>query len=163
MVKYVDILLATTKILKKNFPKYNIYIDENKKQITIPSFYVKLMPLKTEEVLSDKRMKLLNIYITYVNKTHYQEEQLDVMDELIESFDGINIETDTVSRYLPIMSKDIVYGDSITLKLTFKYLDDRKNIKDNPSKDYEDLMRIIKMNTYDGNKNLLDSDEIKDN
>lgn len=163
MVKYVDILLATTKILKKNFPKYNIYIDENKKQITIPSFYVKLMPLKTEEVLSDKRMKLLNIYITYVNKTHYQEEQLDVMDELIESFDGINIETDTVSRYLPIMSKDIVYGDSITLKLTFKYLDDRKNIKDNPSKDYEDLMRIIKMNTYDGNKNLLYSDEIKDN
>ena len=163
MVKYVDILLSTTKILKKNFPKYNIYIDENKKQITIPSFYVKLMPLKTEEVLSDKRMKLLNIYITYVNKTHYQEEQLDVMDELIESFDGINIETDTVSRYLPIMSKDIVYGDSITLKLTFKYLDDRKNIKDNPSKDYEDLMRIIKMNTYDGNKNLLYSDEIKDN
>lgn len=163
MVKYVDILLATTKILKKNFPKYNIYIDENKKQITIPSFYVKLMPLKTEEVLSDKRMKLLNIYITYVNKTHYQEEQLDVMDELIESFDGINIETDTVSRYLPIMSKDIVYGDSITLKLTFKYLDDRKNIKDNPSKDYEDLMRIIKMNTYDENKNLLYSDEIKDN
>lgn len=163
MVKYVDILLATTKILKKNFPKYNIYIDENQKQITIPSFYVKLMPLKTEEVLSDKRMKLLNIYITYVNKTHYQEEQLDVMDELIESFDGINIETDTVSRYLPIMSKDIVYGDSITLKLTFKYLDDRKNIKDNPSKDYEDLMRIIKMNTYDGNKNLLYSDEIKDN
>ena len=163
MVKYVDILLATTKILKKNFPKYNIYIDENQKQITIPSFYVKLMPLKTEEVLSDKRMKLLNIYITYVNKTHYQEEQLDVMDELIESFDGINIETDTVSRYLPIMSKDIVYGDSITLKLTFKYLDDRKNIKDNPSKDYEDLMRIIKMNTYDENKNLLYSDEIKDN
>ena len=163
MVKYVDILLATTKILKKNFPKYNIYIDENKKQITIPSFYVKLMPLKTEEVLSDKRMKLLNIYITYVNKTHYQEEQLDVMDELIESFDGINIETNTVSRYLPIMSKDIVYGDSITLKLTFKYLDDRKNIKDNPSKDYEDLMRIIKMNTYDGNKNLLYSNEIKDN
>lgn len=163
MVKYVDILLATTKILKKNFPKYNIYIDENKKQITIPSFYVKLMPLKTEEVLSDKRMKLLNIYITYVNKTHYQEEQLDVMDELIESFDGINIETNTVSRYLPIMSKDIVYGDSITLKLTFKYLDDRKNIKDNPSKDYEDLMRIIKMNTYDENKNLLYSDEIKDN
>lgn len=163
MVKYVDILLATTKILKKNFPKYNIYIDENQKQITIPSFYVKLMPLKTEEVLSDKRMKLLNIYITYVNKTHYQEEQLDVMDELIESFDGINIETNTVSRYLPIMSKDIVYGDSITLKLTFKYLDDRKNIKDNPSKDYEDLMRIIKMNTYDENKNLLYSDEIKDN
>lgn len=163
MVKYVDILLATTKILKKNFPKYNIYIDENQKQITIPSFYVKLMPLKTEEVLSDKRMKLLNIYITYVNKTHYQEEQLDVMDELIESFDGINIKTNTVSRYLPIMSKDIVYGDSITLKLTFKYLDDRKNIKDNPSKDYEDLMRIIKMNTYDENKNLLYSDEIKDN
>ena len=61
------------------------------------------------------------------------------------------------------MSKDIVYGDSITLKLTFKYLDDRKNIKDNPSKDYEDLMRIIKMNTYDENKNLLYSDEIKDN
>ena len=156
MVKYVDILLATTKILKKNFPKYNIYIDENKKQITIPSFYVKLMPLKTEEVLSDKRMKLLNIYITYVNKTHYQEEQLDVMDELIESFDGINIETNTVSRYLPIMSKDIVYGDSITLKLTFKFLDDKRNpFKDDNNSAYSELMRILKLNVEIEDDNIV--------
>ena len=61
MVQYVDILLATTKILKKNFPKYNIYIDENQKQIVIPSFYVKLVPLTNNESLSNKRMKLLNL------------------------------------------------------------------------------------------------------
>ena len=49
---------------------------------------------------------------------------------------------------------------NIDMVLSGKYLDDRKNIKDNPSKDYEDLMRIIKMNTYDENKNLLCSTEI---
>ena len=156
MVQYVDILLATTKILKKNFPKYNIYIDENQKQIVIPSFYVKLVPLTNNESLSNKRMKLLNLYITYVNKTSYQEEQLNVIDNLVEAFDGIPIETKTVSRYLPIMNRDIVYGDSITLKLTFKFLDDKRNpFKDDNNSAYSELMRILKLNVEIEDDNIV--------
>jgi len=50
-VNYVDILLCTAKMLKTKYPTYNIYVDENEQYITIPSFFIEVVPMKIEEKL----------------------------------------------------------------------------------------------------------------
>lgn len=162
MVRYVELLYSFSRVLKDNFPKFNILIDENKKAITTPTFYLQVVPLESSTVLSDKRLKLTDVYITYLDKIVTNEKGLLIMDDLIETFEGINIlrdKYDKEPRYLPIMKRKIIKIDNApTLKLTFHYYDDRRQpIIDNPSETYEDLMEIINMNIY-----VKDIDEIKE-
>ena len=158
MIKYTDIQVSTAKMLKNIFPQIDIYVDENKKEITKPSFYIQIVPLRNNSTISDKRFKLTDMYITYIKKGITNAKKLDILDDLIESFEGIDIldlndkNLERTIRYLPILDKTIINSDDNmpTLKLTFKYYDDRRQpITDNPSRYFEDYMRIInlKINT----------------
>ena len=170
MVKYVDVLVSTSRMLKDLFPKIKILTETNKQDITKPTFYLEVKPVRNNLVISDKRYKITDLYITYVKKDITNEEKLDIFDELIESFEGINIldltdkELKRILRYLPIMNKKFLDVEGMPcLKLTFNYYDDRREpIKDNPSKQFEDYMKIIEMN-ININDNEIHSEVKEDN
>ena len=75
---YSDILYYTAKVLKGNFPKYNIYIDKNEEELTVPSFFINVSPL-TQTYHFDGVKKLVNISISYVNKEWTQENRLNII------------------------------------------------------------------------------------
>lgn len=164
LVKYVDILLSVSKLLKKKFPDVNIEIDKNNAMFKDATFYIQVIPLTNRDVLSDKRLKLTNVFITYVKQGASPQEKLIKTDELCESFNFIPIYNSDkrIRRKIPINKREVLSKDDMpTLKLTLNYYDDRKQpISDNPNNTYDELIGIIHLNIY-SNSNLIDTIDIK--
>jgi hypothetical protein len=144
MIENVSLLYSVCKTLKDKFPSNNILIDENEEEIKVPTFSVEISPLKSNTEFS-RRKKLVNIYISFVEKKKTQESSLKMIDELIELFDE-NIYVN--SRALPIVDKDIGNtSDSINLTMTLNFYDGKAEpVKDTPDATYDALMGILKLN-----------------
>ena len=82
MINLIDIQNAITLRLKNKFPEYIIYVEENKKEIETPSFFVEVRPLLTDQFTKYKN-KLINIDIMYFSKDENKRENL-IMSELLE-------------------------------------------------------------------------------
>ena len=143
MIENVALLYSITKTLKDNFPKNNILIDDNEEEIKIPTFTVKISPLKSTNQFN-WRKKLLNIHISFVEKVKKQESSLKMIDSLTELFDE-NIYVN--SRALPIFQKDINDTDAcVNLSMTLNFYDERTNPDATPDTIYDALMGILKLN-----------------
>lgn len=145
MIENVALLYSVTKTLKDKFPKNNILIDDNEEEIKVPTFSVKISPLKfTNEF--NWRKKLLNIHISFVEKVKKQESSLKMIDDLTELFDS-NIYVNL--RALPISEKDIKdTDDSVNLSMTLNFYDERTNLDKTPDTFYDALMEILKLNIH---------------
>lgn len=144
---YSDVLYYTAKILKENFPKYNIYIDENEEEIPVPSFFIKITPL-TQTYHFDWIQKLVNINISYVNKEWNQENRLNVIDAVTEAFrDRIIVgEKKPLRRALPVFQEDFEKtDDALIFTITLNYFDGRGRV-DDLNREYDKLMEIIHLN-----------------
>lgn len=143
MIENVAILYSVTKTLKDNFPKNNILIDDNEEEIKIPTFHVKVSPLKSKNQFN-WRNKLLNIHISFIEKVKKQESSLRMMDSLAELFDE-NIYIDSIA--LPILEKDINNtDDSVNMTMTLNFFDERTKPDITPDTIYDALMEILKLN-----------------
>ena len=60
MVRYVDVLVSTSRMLKDLFPKIKILTETNKQDITKPTFYLEVKPVRNNLVISDKYISLIN-------------------------------------------------------------------------------------------------------
>lgn len=124
MIKDVDILHAVSSILNTNF-SYDIFIEDNKEEILVPTFFISVTPLTSNSYLRYNE-KLTNIIITYTNKVVFQEEALDMQNKLDELFD----------MYIQVGTRKIVLdkkkfnrtNDFLTMILTLNYLDDKSNL-----------------------------------
>lgn len=143
MIENVELLYSITKKLKDNFPKNNILIDDNEEEIKVPTFHVKVSPLKSKNQFN-WRNKLLNIHISFIEKVKKQESSLKMVDDLTELFDEsiyVNL------RALPIIQKDINdTDDSVNLMMTLNFFDERTNPDVTPDTIYDALMGILKLN-----------------
>jgi hypothetical protein len=101
MIENVSLLYSVCRTLKDNYPKNNILIDDNEAEIVVPTFHVKISPLKSKNQFN-WRNKLLNIHISFMEKVKRQENSLKILDELTELFDE-NFHVN--SRALPIIDK----------------------------------------------------------
>ncbi|NFH70084.1 hypothetical protein FDC35_13385 [Clostridium botulinum] len=121
MIGYEELLYSTAEVLKKEF-KYEVKIDENKKEIKEPTFFVSVTPL-TEDSYLRWNENLVNITIDYVEQVLKQEKMFIIQHKLKEVF----------NMYLPVGKRKIVLGKKrfssndgfITLTLTLNYLDDK--------------------------------------
>ncbi|NFO30950.1 hypothetical protein FDB41_11780 [Clostridium botulinum] len=147
MIENVELLYSVCKTLKDRFPKNNILIDDNKKEITVPTFSVKIKPLKSTNHF-DLRKKLYNIYITFVEDAKTQENSLQMLDNLTELFDeSIYVK----SRALPILNKDINDNeDCLNFMMTLNFYDGKAEpVPETPDATYDKLMGILKLNIID--------------
>jgi len=143
VIANVELLYSITRALKDNYPQNDILIDDNEAEIIVPTFHVKISPLKSRNQFN-RRNKLLNIYIEYINPVKKQEDSLKMLDELTELFDE-NICVS--SRALPIIQKDIKNtDDSVNLSMTLNFFDERMNPDVTPDTIYDALMGILKLN-----------------
>lgn len=143
MIANIALLYSVTRKLKDNYPKYNILIDDNETEIVAPTFHVKISPLKSKNQFN-RRNKLLNIHISYIEKVKKLENSLKVLDELTELFDD-NIYVN--SRALPIIDK-IANSDAdpVSITMALNFFDERTKPDQTPDSIYDDLMRILKLN-----------------
>ncbi|NFR85671.1 hypothetical protein FDE85_02505 [Clostridium botulinum] len=147
MIENVELLYSVCKTLKDRFPKNNILIDDNKKEITVPTFSVKIKPLKSTNHFNFRK-KLYNIYITFVEDVKTQENSLQMLDNLTELFDECIYVS---SRALPILNKDINDNeDCINFMMTLNFYDGKAEpVPETPDATYDKLMGILKLNIVD--------------
>jgi hypothetical protein len=148
---YVDILLYTAKMLKTNFPDYNIYVDNNEQEIIVPSFFVQVIPIQTTEGFDMMRNKMVNLSIEYVNRSSHNQDKLQVIDNLDELIGRAIVvaQEDKTLRALPVFNKKPKLTNSSTIMLvTLKYFDGHKNPAnpEEPDRNYDDLMEILSLN-----------------
>lgn len=105
-MKLTDIQKAITKLLKSNFPTYKILVDNNKKDIEKPTFFVQVRPVKSYNYKVHKE-RLVNVTVTYVNKEFKHEENLDITDSLEEIF---NLTLDVLDYHLLI--SDLTFNET---------------------------------------------------
>ncbi|AIY82168.1 hypothetical protein U728_1081 [Clostridium botulinum 202F] len=147
MIENVELLYSVCKTLKDRFPKNNIFIDDNKKEIIIPTFSIKIKPLKSTNHFNFRK-KLCNIYITFVEDIKTQENSLKMIDDLTELFDE---HICVKSRMLPILNKDINYNeDCLNFMMTLNFYDGKAEpVPETPDATYDKLMGILKLNISD--------------
>jgi hypothetical protein len=149
-VNYVDILLYTAKMLKAKYPTYNIYVDDNEQVITIPSFFIEVIPMKTEEKLDKTKYKIVNLLIEYVDRKALKQDKLQIIDDLNDLIGkGISvIRSDGKSRTLPVFDKKPTIADMAIMLVTLEYYDglaEPVTLEDDRS--YDELMGILNLNT----------------
>ena len=83
MTKLLDIQKAITKMLAKHFRDFDIIVDEQAEDVKIPTFFVSVRPIITNNGLHYQTKKV-NIDITYVNEEDNHEENLEITDKLQE-------------------------------------------------------------------------------
>lgn len=157
MINNISLLTAISKTIRSvekwdSKKKMDILITDNKKDISMPTFSIKVSLISSDNILSNLRMKVANIFITYINPNPQnnlfpQEDNLNIMDDLVELFDEYLI---TKTRKLPIISKDFLSDNSI-FKIQLKYPDDKSIENERPDYTYDDLIEVInaKVNVND--------------
>ncbi|NSB17438.1 phage tail terminator family protein [Clostridium beijerinckii] len=122
-MKLTDIQKAITKLLKTNYSNYKILVDNNKKDIEKPTFFVQVRPVKSYNYKVYKE-RLVNVTITYVNKEFKHEENLDVIDSLEGVF---NLTLDVLDRHLLI--SDFTFNetnDLLNCSFSLSFNDDNR-------------------------------------
>jgi hypothetical protein len=153
-VNYVDILLYTAKMLKTNFPKYNIYVDENERVITVPSFFVEVIPLKTENRFDSTKYKTENLIIEYVNRQALKQDKLQTIDDLDELLgDSLTVTSNGNTRVLPIFYKKATMTTGTNILASLEYFDGKAEPqKTEDDRSYDDLMKILSLNIKEEEK-----------
>lgn len=105
-MKLIEIQEAITDLLKSSFPTYKILVDNNKKDIEKPTFKVQVRPVKSYNHKVYKE-RLVNVTITYINKSFSHEENLDVIDSLEQI---LNLVLDVKDRHLLI--SDLTFNET---------------------------------------------------
>lgn len=150
-VNYVDILLWTAKMLKTNYPTYNIYVDENEQNITVPSFFIDVVPTKIDEKFDYRKYKAVNLLIEYVDKKAFKQDKLQMIDDLDELIgQGIIVaQSNGNKRTLPVFDKKPTISSDVTIMLiTLEYFDGKAEpMSVQPSRTYDELMGILSLNT----------------
>lgn len=143
MIEYVDLLYSVAKTLRENYPKAKIKPDKKKSEEEIKDglFHVIVSPLDSTTSFN-RRKKLLNIYIEYIEEVKTQESSLKMQQELEELFDEYIV---VGKRYLPIGSKRFIDNDdNITLQMTLNYYDSKgEKAQETPDATYTALMELL--------------------
>jgi len=143
MIQYVDLLYSVSKTLKENYPKAKVRVNKKKseKEIKDGLFYVIVSPLDSK-IAFNRREKLLNIYIEYIENVKTQESSLKAQQELEELFDEY-IEVN--NRCIPISNKRLMDNDdNVTLQMTLKYYDSKgEKAQETPDATYTALMELL--------------------
>ena len=143
MIQYVDLLYSVSKTLKENYPKAKVRVNKKKCETEIENglFYVIVSPLESKTAFN-RREKLLNIYIEYIEEVKTQESSLKAQQELEELFDEY---IEVSGRCLPINNKRLVDNyDNITLQMTLKYYDSKgEKPQETPDATYTALMKLL--------------------
>lgn len=146
---YVDILYWTAKMLKTNYPNYNIYIDDDEQDIAIPSFFIDVVPTDTTEGFDILRYKTVNLLIEYVDRTARKEKKLQMVDDLSELIGrGITVaQANGVKRILPVFHKKPTISDATIMLVTLEYYDGHAEpVIQEPDRTYDALMEILALN-----------------
>ena len=85
MIKVIDIQNSITKQLKDKFPLHQIRVEDNKKDIETPAFYVSVRPILTTGSRQYKN-KLVNVNIMYLSKNKTHAENIVMSEELEDLF-----------------------------------------------------------------------------
>lgn len=145
MIQYVDLLYSVAKPLRENYPKAEIRVDKKKseKEIKDGLFYIIVSPLDSKTAFN-RREKLLNIYVEYIEEVKTPESSLKAQQELEELFDEY---IEISGRCLPIGSKRLMDNeDNITLQMTLKYYDSKgEKAQDTPDATYTALMELLRL------------------
>lgn len=147
---YVDILLATAKMLKTKYPTYNIYVDDNEKEITVPSFFVEVVPMRMEENFDYLQYKTVNLLIEYINIKAMSQDKLQIIDDLNDLIGhGITVkQTNGKIRTLPVFNKKPTISDVAIMLVTLEYFDGKAEpMISQPDRAYDELMGILALNT----------------
>lgn len=143
MIQYVDLLYRISKTLKDNYPKAKVKVDKKKSEDEIENglFYIIVSPLDSTTSFN-RRKKLLNIYIEYVEEVKTQESSLKAYQELEELFDEY---IEVSGRCLPIVSKRLMDNDdNITVQMTLNYFDSKgEKAQETPDATYTALMELL--------------------
>lgn len=148
-VNYVDILLWTAKMLKTNYPTYNIYVDENEKNITAPSFFIDVVPMQTDERFDYLKYKVVNLIIEYIDIKAMKQDKLQMVDNLNDLIDkGIVVkQSNGTNRTLPVFNKKPTFSNSTIMLVTLEYYDGKNEPEiSQPDRNYDDLMGILALN-----------------
>lgn len=122
-MKLTDIQKTITKLLKTNYSNYKILVDNNKKDIEKPTFFVQVRPIKSYNYKVYKE-RLVNVTITYVNSVFSHEENLGVIDSLEGVF---NLTLDVLDRHLLI--SDLTFNetnDLLNCSFSLSFNDDNR-------------------------------------
>lgn len=157
MINNISLLTGVSKAIRSvekwdSKKKMDILITDNKQNISMPTLSIKVTLLPVTNILSNLRLKTVNIFITYINPSpknglYPQEDNLNMMDDLTELFDEY---LELKTRKLPIISKDYLADNSV-FKIQLKYPDDKSSENERPDYTYDDLIEIInaKVNVND--------------
>lgn len=128
MIKYNELLCEFGKTLKSNFKNCKLRVKKNMDDISEPTFYVEVRSLSSNsyKYYTDK---LLNVTITYTDKTVDNEKLNNILNDLESVFDlGIKIK----GTFLMFKNKtNSINDDFLTMNLTINYMDDKEVIDEN--------------------------------
>lgn len=148
-VNYVDILLYTAKMLKTKYPTYNIYVDDNEQNITVPSFFIEVIPTKTEERFDTTKYKIVNLIIEYVDIKAKKQDKLQMVDDLNDLIGKsiTVIRSDGKNRTLPVFNKKPTLADATIMLVTLEYFDGQAEPQTyEADRTYDELMGVLSLN-----------------
>ncbi|AQS10137.1 hypothetical protein CLOBY_22800 [Clostridium saccharobutylicum] len=145
MIEIIDILYAVCKLLKENFPTYDLVIDENElgEEITKPTFFITVDNLSSDS-FREYQEQINNIDIAYTDRVVKQEDILILKDKLKRIFD----------LSLLINKRNIILGkktfksndDFMTLTIPLNFLNDKAEENINSNDTATKLMEILNLN-----------------
>lgn len=143
MITDISILYTVCKKLKESFPDNSLLVDDNKKAIEKPTFYIQVKPLDSDTYKRYSK-ELYNITIDYVElKNLTQEEKLNMKTKLNKIFGmGIKIE----KTFIVFQKKTWSIDDVFSLCLTINFINslDEKPIEDKYSSLMQELFLEMK-------------------
>ncbi|AGX43283.1 phage tail terminator family protein [Clostridium saccharobutylicum] len=138
-------MYTVTKLLKDNFPTYDLIIDEEEQgeEITKPTFFITVSNLSSNS-FREYQEETDNIDIAYTDAIVKQEDILILKDKLKKIFD----------LSLLIGKRKLVLGtktfnkkdDFLTLTIPLNYLNNKADENINPNDSYTKLMEILNLN-----------------
>lgn len=141
-MKLMEIKDAITQRLTESFPTHNIYREENGQEILKPALVVRVHPISMAIENKYHRRKFINASISFHSINGTNDEDLDMIDKLYETFDSVLTVNDTVLT-LGVFRTRIINN---ILKLSFN-LDFIDSIDETKSYNYEEyeLMSELEM------------------
>lgn len=109
MITLLDIQKSISRKLNSKFSDHYIYVEEVKKGKKVPSFFINIMPVNTDNFATYKD-KLVNIDIMYFGKNETNEENLNMTNSLESLF---NMTLKIQDREITIQSLNFKTVDNI--------------------------------------------------
>ncbi|MDU1068188.1 DUF6838 family protein [Clostridium sp.] len=128
MIKYNELLYYTGKTIRDHFKDSELRKKKNMEDVKKSTFFVEVRPLSSNSYKS-YATKLVNITITYTDKTVDSEKLNDVLNDLESIFDlGIKVK----DTFLMFKNKSYsIDDDFLSINLTINYFDDKDTVDEN--------------------------------